>query len=154
MPGGPGCCLQPPNCYNEGEKTRTGRRVGWKFREVALTVSKVVPLLCLTVEGPGQGPCALASQRSILCPWNVAAGSPLDVAGILPVLSPYRCHLCICIMEACLFTEALMTSQRMASSLQLHCPRSSCQWGPSSGLSTQGAGPRNPHPLPTLVSLA
>lgn len=98
----------------------------------------------LTVEGPGQGPCVLASQRSTLCPWNVAASSPLDFAGILPVISPYHCHLCTCFTKTCLFTEVLTTSQRVASSPQLHCPCSSHQWGPSSGSGTQDAGPRNP----------
>lgn len=53
------------------------------------------------IEGPGQGPCVLASQRSSLCPWNVAASSPLDFAGILPVISPYHCHLCTCFTKTC-----------------------------------------------------
>lgn len=115
-------------------------------------MSKVMGLLCLTVEGPGQGPCAVTPQRSTLCPWKVAAGSLLDFAGILPVMSPYHCQLCTRITKVCLFTKATTTSKRMASSPQFHLSLSSCQWGPSSGLGTQGAGPRNPHPYPLLLA--
>lgn len=58
------------------------------------------------IEGPGQGPCVVASQRSTLCPWNVAAGSLLDLAGILPVTSPYCRHLCTCVTKSHLDIKA------------------------------------------------
>lgn len=59
-----------------------------------MTVSKVVDLLCLTVEGPDRGPCVVTPQRSTPCPWNVAAGSLLDFVGILLVPAPpCHCHL-------------------------------------------------------------
>lgn len=115
-----------------------------------MTLSKVVDLLCLTVEGPGQGPCVVAPQRSTLCPWNVAAGSLLDFVGILPVTAPpCHCHLCTGIMK-----KAITTSKQMARSPQLSPTPSSCQCGPSSGFGTQDAGPRNPHSPTAVVGLA
>lgn len=108
-----------------------------------MTVSKAVDSLCLTVEGPGRGPCVVAPQRSTLCPWNVAAGSLLDFVGILPVPAPpCHCHLCTGITK-----KAIATSKQMARSSQLSPAPSSCHWGPSSGFGTQDAGPQEP-PLP------
>lgn len=98
---------------------RSWGKAGWKpWEEAALVISKVVGLLCLTVEGPGRDPCAVASQRSTLCPWNVAAGSLLDFVGVLPVVSRCHCHLCTCIMKIRSFTKAIAASKQMARSFQ------------------------------------